>query len=119
MTNIKNIAAAWLVMWGLSYIFYAALVPWIGLVSKILYAVLGIVIVGSAIHSGLVGKNWQLSILNVVLALLQIYGGVASWTGLHIWNVPFANKELFQVSMAFADFVAAAFLLYLASETWP
>ncbi len=117
--GLKKVAAVWLVMWGLSYIFYAALVPWLDLVPKILFAGFGIVIVGSAICSGLAGKKWQLSIINVVLALLQIYGGVASWTGLHIWNVPFANKEMFQISMACADLLAAVFLLYLASETWP
>ena len=49
-----------------------------------------------------------------ILGLVEVYGGIASWCGLGIWNVPFPNIELFQVSMAFADLLSAVFLFYLA-----
>lgn len=48
-----------------------------------------------------------------VQGVLMVYGGVASWTGLAVWNVPF-NLEMFQVSMAFADLLGAVFLFVLA-----
>jgi hypothetical protein len=44
------------------------------------------------------------------------FGGVASWTGLVQWNVPFVNVELFQVSMAFADLLSAVFMFVIAIE---
>lgn len=44
----------------------------------------------------------------------MVYGGVASWAGLAVWNVPFNNPEMFQVSMAFADLLGAVFLFILA-----
>lgn len=56
------------------------------------------------------------AILLVVLAMLSVYSGVASWTGKAIWAVPFANKEIFQVSMAFLDLLGAVFMLDLALE---
>jgi len=58
-------------------------------------------------------KNYGRAIL-FLLAVFEVFGGVASWTGASIWNVPFPNKELFQVSMAFADLLSAVFMLYLA-----
>jgi hypothetical protein len=49
-----------------------------------------------------------------VLAVLSVFSGISSFTGVQLWVVPFANKEIFQVSMAFADLLGAAFMLYLA-----
>jgi len=48
-----------------------------------------------------------------ILAVFEVWGGVVSWTGIVLWQVPFPNKEFFQVSMAFADLLSATFMFTL------
>jgi hypothetical protein len=49
-----------------------------------------------------------------ILGVFMVWGGVASWTGLAVWKVPFPNKEFFQVSMAFPDLLSVVFMFILS-----
>lgn len=49
-----------------------------------------------------------------ILAILMTFSGVASWSGLSLWNVPFNNVEIFQVSMALFDMLTAVAMFTLA-----
>ena len=112
-------------MWALSYIVVALVAPQVSDVPPILYGLLGVVMLAMSILT--VFQEWYvnndylnfgLGIAYLVVVVLMVYGGVTSWTGEFVWNVPFEAKEAFQVSMAFADFIAAAFMLVLFGETW-
>lgn len=137
MKTLAKFAIAWLLMWAISYIAVAIVSPNIGenntALNICLYMFMGTAILTTTLfytftatptayfkmpevkHKLLI-KHRYACILLVFLAVLEIRGGVASWTGATIWNVPFPNKELFQVSMAFADLISAVFMLYLALD---
>lgn len=116
---MRKFALAWLLMWALSYFAVATLAPGVGGTSErvgaALYTLVGglilIALTLTVTQSPMLRGTGKLMLL--VLGLFEVWGGVASWTGVSIWNIPFANKELFQVSMAFADLISAAFMLYL------
>ncbi len=113
---LRKFAVAWCLMWGLSYLIVAVATPWISDVSNIIYASLGAWILLSLALLHLVHNRVGQIIIRVnffAQGVLMVYGGVTSWTGLAVWNVPF-NPEMFQVSMAFADLLAAVFLFVLA-----
>jgi len=136
----KKLCIAWLVMWALSYLLVAVIAPGIGgspiWESSLLFLAFGIALftaiifvswssfylkqtlVPNTVEGTKAAKNLGLigRIMLIILAMLSVYSGVASWTGVALWVVPFANKEVFQVSMAFADLIGAAFMLDLALE---
>ena len=142
MNSLERVAKAWLIAWGIGYIVTAAMTPSIGGEEKLgtaVYALLGMVILMSLAcrllperREGpmpvLSGKEFvrmapyeiegpRRNFGRVMLALLgvvMVVGCVASWTGATVWNVPFANKEMFQVSMALLDLVSAVFMFILA-----
>jgi hypothetical protein len=125
LDNLKKFAVSWIVMWALSYIVVALVAPQVSDVSPIVYGLLGAGLLVMSILTVLQEWNTQNDMFGFLLglayfsvAVLMVYGGVTSWTGISIWNVPFEAKEVFQVSMAFADFIAAAFMLYLFGEVW-
>lgn len=107
-------------MWGLAYIITALIAPWVGDsdigVNAIIFAGLGawtlLSLVALYSNRPLVGRISLFS-----LGVAEVFGGIASWVGIGIWNVPFPNKELFQVSMAFADLISAVFMFILAIES--
>ena len=124
--SLERVAKAWLIAWGISYIATAAFAPGIGgssVEGAVVYSLLGAAILAAVAcrtytaHARalvpspiwIVGR-WLLAILG----LIEVIGCVASWTGLSMWNVPFANKEMFQVSMAAADLISAVFMFLLA-----
>lgn len=118
--SLRKFAFAWNLMWGLGYIIVALSAPWIGgeevTINIALYMALGIGILFSLTLLYL--KKWYRvgrGIL-MILGVISVYGGIASWTGLTLWNVPFPNRELFQVSMAFADLLGAVFMFVLAID---
>ena len=116
MGELRRFAAAWCLMWGSCYVIVAVTAPWVSDLSNIVYACLGVWILLSLVLSYLVHDRFGLIIIRMmflVQGVLLVYGGVTSWTGLTIWNVPF-NPEIFQVSMAFADLLGAVFLFVLA-----
>jgi len=117
--NLKDLAEAWTIMWGLSYIITSLVAPRISEVPQIGYGVLGAFILFMVLLIHLADDKLGYHILAGVffaLGVAMIYGGVVSWTGVGLWNVPFPNKELFQVSMAFADLLSAVFLFILGLE---
>jgi len=107
-------------MWGLAYIATAIFAPWIAedvAAGTLLYAVLGCLILFFLILYRIAYDNLGYvftAILLGAIGILEVYSGIASWTGLMMWNVPFANLEIFQVSMAFADLISAVIFFYLA-----
>jgi hypothetical protein len=125
MNSLKKFAVSWTGMWALSYIVVALVAPQVSDVHPALYGLLGVGLLAMSILTVIQeffttndDFNYFLGVAYLGVAVLMVYGGVTSWTGDFMWNVPFEAKELFQVSMAFADFIAAAFMVYLFGESW-
>ena len=117
--NLKDLAEALTIMWGTSYIMTALVAPSISDAPAILYGALGALILFMILMMHLAYDKLGYRIVAVVffaLGILMTYGGVVSWTGAGLWNVPFPNKDLFQISMAFADMLSAVFLFLLGIE---
>jgi len=136
---LTKLARAWLLMWGLSYIIVAAIAPGIAgdiRLGQLTYGVLGLSIIGALIlfyyerneeepfPGGGIHVVRRRPYVNTarfilcVLGYISVCGGVASWTGLAVWHVPFENQQaIFQVSMAFANLLSAVFMFALAWET--
>ena len=117
---MKRFAAAWLLMWGISYIAVAIMAPGIAgsdaIDNRVFYAALGIWVLASVLaflksESKAMNSAYH-RVSFAVLAIIMVFAGVASWAGTAIWNVPYQNG-LAQVSMAFADLISAVFMLYL------
>lgn len=122
---MRKFALAWLLMWALSYVAVAILAPDISgdvVYGRLLYLVMAIAILCSwnLLELSRIRINKQMELIAKVclfaLAVIEVFSAIASWSGVAIWNVPFPNKELFQVSMAFADLISAAFMIYLVLE---
>ncbi len=119
MKTFTQIAICWTLMWGLAYFATGLFTPEI-MGSSTLIGFLTCDVLGGAIIFALelrqLSSSWRTlaRVMLVILALVEISGGILSWSGASLWNIPFANKEIFQVSMAFADLVSAVFMLYLA-----
>jgi len=117
--NLKDLAEAWTIMWGISYIITALVAPSISDAPAIFYGALGAFILFMVFFIHLAYDKLGYHIMTgafFALGIAMTYGGVVSWTGAGLWNVPFPNKELFQVSMAFADMLSAVFLFLLGIE---
>lgn len=112
--KFRDVAVAWNVMWALTYVFVAVLAPTISTMPAWTYALLGVLllffVLVQYLATNAVGRNLS-AIGLIALSLLMAYGGVDSFTAATgFWNVPFANLELFHVSMALADLLSAFFL---------
>lgn len=106
-------------MWGLSYILVAIVAPDISDFHPILYWMIGAIILFGLLLNRLAYDKLGHQFVGLyffVVAVLMVYGGVASWTGVAVWNVPFENPEIFNVSMGFADLLSAALMLVIATE---
>jgi hypothetical protein len=117
--DLKDLAEAWIIMWGVSYIAVALIAPSISDVSPVGYGVLGGFILFCVFMKHIAYDRLGYLVMAgafFALGIAETYGGVVSWTGAGLWNVPFPNKELFQVSMAFADMLSAVFLFLLSFE---
>lgn len=116
--ELRDFAVAWNVMWALTYIIVAVIAPNISLDTPALFyiifgAVLLFCVLVQYLATDALGR--RLAALPLIFfGIIMTYTGVASWTGVLLWNVPFANVEIFQVSMAFADLFSAVFLFYNA-----
>ena len=116
MNAFSKLCVSWILMWGGAYIATAVFAPQISgdpFLGAIFYMILGLAIIASVLVY-IFSKTILGPLLLLVLAIVGIYGGVASWSGIAIWNVPFANKELFQVSMAFGELATSVLMLYLS-----
>jgi len=105
-------------MWAFAYIVMALVAPQVGggdtFINFVIYLGLGIwMIIALILYASstviVVGR-----VFLFILGLIEVFGDITSWCGIGVWNVPFPNKELFQVSMAFADLLSAVFMFYLA-----
>lgn len=117
--NLRTIALAWMLTIAVSYFSLAIFAPTVGgdttVIGIIVYTLLGFGFLFATMLPytpyKTVGRILQF-ILGVILAL----GAVLSWTGVGLWNVPFPNVELFQVSMAILNILTAVFAFALAID---
>ena len=117
MKNLELFAGAWVLMLGLSYIIVAIFTPNISDMNPLAYIMLGSVFLFALVLEHLAYDklgHFFVRILWIGLGILMTYGGITSWAGIAIWNVPFPNKEIFQVSMACMDLLSAVFMFVLA-----
>lgn len=136
---LNRFAVAWLLAFGISYIATAIFAPGVAgdpVQGMIVYTLLGVAILaavalrtftesqevsvplkpGVKMRIEVEGPRRNLGrVLLAVLGVIEVIGCVTSWTGVGVWNVPFPNKEVFQVSMALMDMVSAVFMFCLAS----
>ena len=114
---------AWNLMWALSYLAVAFVDPGVGgppvWEDILVFLVFGVALLLAACFKAY-GKQKGTRVLGkwmlCILAVASVFSGIASFTGVQMWSVPFVNREIFQVAMAFADLVGAAFMLTLALE---
>ncbi|MCJ7561245.1 hypothetical protein MUO79_11630 [Candidatus Bathyarchaeota archaeon] len=121
-STLTRLSVAWLVMWAISYFAVAAIAPGISGDPNDVWLYAGF---GGALLVGVILTQLSSEILSLIgdvvlclLAGLSVGSGVASWAGVVVWNVPFADKVLFQVSMAFADLISAVFMFALVLEDY-
>jgi len=116
MDGLTKFSIAWNIMWGLCYALAALFTPYIAEGYTWLYVILSIAILSSilCLFSKVTLVIYSGRICLFILAIIEVFGGITSWSGLYTWNVPFPNKEIFQVSMAFADLISAVFMFALA-----
>jgi hypothetical protein len=124
MKLFNRLVVSYLAVWAFSYIIVAIFAPQISgdpLFGRLVYMCIGAVLLVSLwlFSDRPAGLNLKANrigqVFLLVLSIVSVYGAVTSWTGLATWNVPFANKELFQVSMALANMIAAVLMFYLGS----
>jgi len=98
-------------MWGLVYLGCAVVKPDIFEGWPSIYGFIGMVSIGCLMIVGLVfGNTTKGKIVLFTMGVFESIGGIASWCGVIMWNVPFQDKAIFNVSMAFLDFLGAAAL---------
>ena len=104
----------WILMWSLSYIMSFIIKP------DLVYGASNIL--SFAFPSfGLImlfGLLFNVKSVTFLCGILEVFGGVASWTGVLHWNVVWAidYDPLVQISMALLDLISAVFLFTYALE---
>jgi len=120
LSSLSKLAVAWLIMWGLSYIIVAIIAPNIATdTPAVFYVWLGCLILFGLLLRYLAHDKIGYTIVKLcffALGTLMVGGGVASWTCVARWNVPYMAPDLAQVSMAFADLISAVFMFVLVLE---
>lgn len=113
-----NFRDAWILMWGLAYVACGFSNPDIvgnftlATSMMFLFFMGFLLLIGFALMeiSTITMYKTLGRILLLIAGVMETIGGVVSWTGVIVWNVPFADKALFNVSMAIFDLVSASFL---------
>ena len=125
MRIFNKMVFSYLIVWALAYIFTAIFAPGISgdvLIGAIVYLTIGIALllclwlvgVGTTYLTGLDHIPYRIGqVMLLILGAISIYAAITSWSGVAIWNVPFVNKELFQVSMAAGNLIAAVLMFYI------
>ena len=104
----------WILMWSLSYIVCFIIKPDLvygaSKIQSLAFPSLGLIL--------LTGLLLNVKALIFVCGLLEVLGGVASWTGVLRWNVVWTvgYDPLAQISMALLDLVSAVFLFKYSLE---
>ena len=115
-SSSSDLSGSWILMWALAYLACALLKPDVfegvphpygasAMLAMSAGMLAGLFLVGREDPSRTVGR-----ILLAAAGVLEVAGGVASWTGVIRWNVPFEDRGVFGVSMAVLDLVSAVFL---------
>lgn len=108
----NRLADAIISVWGISYLVTAVIRP--DLVANVSpwLSCAAMTIMGVLLLSSLYINHW---LLYGALSVRAVYGFVASWSFVEVWNVPY-SPGIAAVSMAAMDFVAAVTLFYKAIE---
>lgn len=117
-----RISDSWILMWGTAYLACAIVAPDI-FDLPVLYSRVLLIAVGAIMVYGLYLANSQYTAtagraILFIMGVEETFGGILSFSGSIMWNVPFADKALFNVSMALAELVAAMFLFNRALGKW-
>lgn len=115
LSTFRSILLSWLLMWGSSYIICAVIAPTIQVdTPNWAYALVGVFIVLCVVGHAF-NRTRNLSRAGfLIFAVWETISGVGSYAGVYLWNVPFQDLAVFQVSMAFADLLSAAMMFWLA-----
>ena len=120
---MKKFVVSWLLMWALSYLVVAVVAPGVGgppvWLDIVEYLGTGAALMAATLIIGYYPGESVKVIARaalVVLAVISVYSGIGSFAGVFIWVVPYADKAVTQVSMAFLDLVGAAAMIYLALD---
>ena len=89
------------------------------LIGALFYGLLGLGFLLATVLPYFPSAKTVARILQFVLGVILAWGAMWSWMGLAIWNVPFPNKEIFQVSMAILNVLIAVFAFSLALDESP
>ena len=109
-------------MWATTYIAVAFVAPTVGGAFNSTYMLLYGVLLMACVAGQLLLKNQKTKLVKAskiglfAFAIAEAIGGVMSFTGALRWNLPFANTEVFQVSMAFMDLAAATLLFFVVFD---
>jgi len=121
MLNLRSIALAWMLTIAVCYFSLAIFTPSATgdppLVGAIEYGLLGLGFLLATVLPYFPSAKTVARVLQFVLGVLLAWGAMWSWMGLGLWNVPFPDKALFQVSMAVLNVLTAVFAFSLAIDT--
>lgn len=116
---MRKIVDAWILMWGLVYLVCAVIKPDIFEGWPSIYGFISMASIGTLMIVGLVfGNTTKGKIILFAMGVLESIGGIASWCGAIMWNVPFQDKAIFNVSMSFFDFIGAVALFTKSLEVF-
>jgi len=111
-----NIIDGWILVWGFSYVSCGFIKPDIFGNLSPTKSRIALLVDGVAILAGLALRNSPIGkIILGITGLLEVVGGIASWSGVIKWNVPFEDKAPFNISMAFADLISALSMFIIAT----
>ena len=116
MVNNKFVDA-WILMWGLTYLFCAIIKPDIFEGFSSIYGFISMATIGGLMLAGLfLGSSNKSRIVLFFMGVFETMCGIISWSGAVTWNIPFQDKAIFNVSMAFLDFIGATVLFTKSME---
>ncbi|MDQ1281250.1 MAG: hypothetical protein QG670_2515 [Thermoproteota archaeon] len=105
----KPMSFYWILTWALSYIACFIVKPNfaytpVSIISPLVGTSFGLVM--------LIGLLYNIKPLLFGFGVLEVFGGVASWTGVIRWNVAWTTgyDPLAQIAMALLDLISAIFL---------
>lgn len=107
----KPMSFCWILMWSLSYLACIILKPDLFYGGNKVFSQLGCTSMGLMMLAGLL---FNVKPLLLCCGVIEVFCGVASWTGVTRWNVAWTTgyDPLAQISMGLLDLISAVFLLY-------
>lgn len=111
----KPISFYWSLMWSLSYIACNMIKPDLVYGTTKSLSLLGFPTFGLIMLAGLL---FDVKPLLFGCGVIEVFAGVASWTGIIRWNVVWTTSydPLAQISMALLDLVSAVFLFHYSID---